>query len=193
MSKRPLELPETVINPSPTHKRQRSSPMSQAAQPIIATNPYNSMVGQTLPPLAYQIPSPSYPRQALFVYGNDPSMHMVYPPSSHGGTVSAAPAAANPYFYPQHLQPQYFASYYLPEDLPVRRRSRAKHSLSWTAQEDKLLMELKDVHKLGWREILNHFKDRTANACQFRWRRIVSGITPNESPVKRHSINYLLD
>lgn len=196
-----METSETVSNPSPTYKRRRSSSMAQAIQPIPPSMPYGITMGPTISPQPYpyqlQPPPPmsydAYSRQSLFVYGSSSSMQPVFSHSSHVEHASAAGAASTPYYYHQHLQPQYIATYYQTEERPVRRKSKSKQSLSWTPQEDKLLLELKDVHKLGWREILNHFKDRTANACQFRWRRIVSGITPNTSPAKRHSINYLLN
>lgn len=201
MRKRSLETPETVSNPSPNHKRRRSSPMAQAIRPFPPSMPYGINMGPALPPhpqsYQFQPPAPlsydAHSRQSLFVYGANSSMQPMFPQPSHVEHASAAAAASTPYYYPQHLQPQYIATYYQTDERPIRRKSKSKQSISWTPQEDKLLLELKDVHKLGWREILNHFKDRTANACQFRWRRIVSGITPNTSPAKRHSINYLLN
>ncbi|CAH6722401.1 hypothetical protein CLIB1444_09S02762 [[Candida] jaroonii] len=53
---------------------------------------------------------------------------------------------------------------------------KSKSSTTWTQKEDKLLRELKEHQKLGWREISTFFNDRTPNACQFRWRRIISSI-----------------
>ncbi|PVH15914.1 uncharacterized protein CXQ87_003771 [Candidozyma duobushaemuli] len=50
---------------------------------------------------------------------------------------------------------------------------------SWDAQDDLLLMHLKDTQKLGWKEIASHFNNRTPNACQFRWRRLKSGNLKN--------------
>lgn len=50
---------------------------------------------------------------------------------------------------------------------------------SWDAQDDILLMHLKDQQKLGWKEIASHFTNRTPNACQFRWRRLKSGNLKN--------------
>lgn len=50
---------------------------------------------------------------------------------------------------------------------------------SWDAQDDILLMQLKDQQKLGWKEIASHFTNRTPNACQFRWRRLKSGNLKN--------------
>lgn len=50
---------------------------------------------------------------------------------------------------------------------------------SWDAQDDLLLMHLKDTQKLGWKEIASHFNNRTPNACQFRWRRLKLGNLKN--------------
>lgn len=50
---------------------------------------------------------------------------------------------------------------------------------SWDAEDDILLMHLKDQQKLGWKEIASHFNNRTPNACQFRWRRLKSGNLKN--------------
>lgn len=50
---------------------------------------------------------------------------------------------------------------------------------SWDAQDDILLMHLKDQQKLGWKEIASHFTNRTPNACQFRWRRLKLGNLKN--------------
>lgn len=50
---------------------------------------------------------------------------------------------------------------------------------SWDAEDDILLMHLKDQQKLGWKEIASHFQNRTPNACQFRWRRLKSGNLKN--------------
>ncbi|CAK9437564.1 uncharacterized protein LODBEIA_P19420 [Lodderomyces beijingensis] len=57
-------------------------------------------------------------------------------------------------------------------------RKKPKQSTNWTSAEDKLLLELKEVRKLGWREISTFFHDRTPNACQFRWRRMISAVSP---------------
>lgn len=51
----------------------------------------------------------------------------------------------------------------------------AKNPSSWDPQDDLLLRHLKEIKKLGWKEISHYFKNRTPNACQFRWRRLKSG------------------
>ncbi|KAL7663583.1 Myb-like domain-containing protein [[Candida] zeylanoides] len=55
----------------------------------------------------------------------------------------------------------------------------ARTPTSWDAEDDVLLMHLKDSQKLGWKEIASHFTNRTPNACQFRWRRLKSGNLKN--------------
>lgn len=46
---------------------------------------------------------------------------------------------------------------------------------SWEPQDDVLLRHLKEVKRLGWKDIAQYFTNRTPNACQFRWRRLKSG------------------
>lgn len=58
-------------------------------------------------------------------------------------------------------------------------KSFSRTPTSWDAQDDILLMHLKDNQKLGWKEIALHFQNRTPNACQFRWRRLKSGNLKN--------------
>lgn len=53
--------------------------------------------------------------------------------------------------------------------------SSTKNPSSWDPQDDILLRHLKDIKKLGWKDISQYFNNRTPNACQFRWRRLKSG------------------
>lgn len=53
--------------------------------------------------------------------------------------------------------------------------SSAKNPSSWDPQDDILLRHLKEIRKLGWKDISQYFNNRTPNACQFRWRRLKSG------------------
>lgn len=46
---------------------------------------------------------------------------------------------------------------------------------SWDDDDDLLLIKLKEVDHLGWKQIAKYFDNRTSNACQFRWRRLKSG------------------
>ena len=59
--KRSLETPETVSNPSPNHKRRRSSPMAQAIRPFPPSMPYGINMGPALPPhpQSYQFQPPA--------------------------------------------------------------------------------------------------------------------------------------
>ncbi|KAL6940371.1 hypothetical protein ACO0QE_004270 [Hanseniaspora vineae] len=52
---------------------------------------------------------------------------------------------------------------------------------SWDPQDDILLRHLKEIKKLGWKDIAQYFKNRTPNACQFRWRRLKSGALKHKS------------
>ncbi|GBL49730.1 hypothetical_protein [Candidozyma auris] len=62
---------------------------------------------------------------------------------------------------------------------PSSAKNFSRTPTSWDAQDDLLLMHLKDTQKLGWKEIASHFTNRTPNACQFRWRRLKSGNLKN--------------
>lgn len=54
-------------------------------------------------------------------------------------------------------------------------QSSVRNASSWDPQDDMLLRHLKEVKRLGWKEIAQYFQNRTPNACQFRWRRLKSG------------------
>lgn len=53
---------------------------------------------------------------------------------------------------------------------------------SWDPHDDQMLRHLKEDQKLGWKEIAAHFPYRTTNACQFRWRRLMSGNLKSAQP-----------
>ena len=55
--------------------------------------------------------------------------------------------------------------------------SGRRSSSAWPPEDDRLLRKLKEEKKLGWREIASYFPNRTLNACQFRWRRLVIGVS----------------
>lgn len=57
----------------------------------------------------------------------------------------------------------------------VSESKTSKNPSSWDPQDDILLRHLKEVKKLGWKDISQYFTNRTPNACQFRWRRLKSG------------------
>lgn len=63
--------------------------------------------------------------------------------------------------------------------LDKKKRIQNKTPTSWEEEDDLLLLHLKDIDKLGWKEISTHFNNRTSNACQFRWRRLKSGNLKN--------------
>lgn len=117
-----------------------------------------------------------------------------YPPPPHGNTY---------YTTPQMYPVPYDVPYDCPQQLPtvhnhistvVPSRRKPKQSITWSPKEDKLLRRLKEVEKLGWREISTFFHGRTPNACQFRWRRLVcfENSISNKSKTY-HSIDFLLN
>lgn len=120
-------------------------------------------------PVYYQVPqSQPIPGQQL------PPIQ--YPPTYYN-QIPQAQAQVQPRVAPQ------------PTSLPIYyynniNEKKGKLSTTWTAKEDKLLRELKEQQKLGWRDISTFFNDRTPNACQFRWRRIISSITKTQDPKK---------
>lgn len=57
----------------------------------------------------------------------------------------------------------------------ISNNTHNKHPSSWEPIDDLLLRHLKEIKKMGWKEISQYFENRTPNACQFRWRRLKSG------------------
>ena len=58
---------------------------------------------------------------------------------------------------------------------PNKNKNLTKNPSSWDPMDDLLLRHLKEIQKMGWKEISQYFDNRTPNACQFRWRRLKSG------------------
>ncbi|GMM27463.1 hypothetical protein DAMA08_001790 [Martiniozyma asiatica (nom. inval.)] len=54
----------------------------------------------------------------------------------------------------------------------VSSLKRQRTSQPWSKEESKLLMKLRETN-LTWKEIASQFKNRTCNACQFRWKRLL--------------------
>lgn len=61
------------------------------------------------------------------------------------------------------------------KDVVKATSSKNKNPSSWEPIDDILLRHLKEIKKMGWKEISQYFENRTPNACQFRWRRLKSG------------------
>lgn len=157
-----------------------------------------------IPPSMHQSPHIYMPQQ---VSSQSASAQFAQYPGPGGlgpGGNPQTPGSSNPvagpggyYVQPRtqyyYSQPQYQGMTYsnnmmLPVH-PFRPRKKSKHSTIWTSSEDRLLRELKEVQKLGWREMSSYFKDRTPNACQFRWRRLVSGVTQTSPKLKEFGVN----
>lgn len=91
-----------------------------------------------------------------------------------------------PQVYYQPYAPQQYYTYVQPQgesSLPSNKPRKTKHFSTWTPAEDKLLRELKEEQKMGWKQILTYLNDRTPNACQFRWRRVVGSINVSNTSV----------
>lgn len=117
------------------------------------------------------------------------------------------PPIQQPQVYYQPYPPQHYYTYIQPQGehaLPPNKRRKTKHFSTWTPAEDKLLRELKEEQKMGWKQILTYLNDRTPNACQFRWRRVVGSInvsntsvatlppsSPAEPSSRSHSITHI--
>ena len=194
----PMQIPQQQSTPS-SSSTSSSQPIQTPPQPIptYSTNQY----------VYYQQPQPQ-PQQAQQF---PPGQYVYYQQQQQPPSAAPAQQQQqyiiqqqqqqqqqqtnNPYYqqirYQQHQQLQQvnqtLHTAYHPHLLPphiitsqnIRRKS--KQSTTWSPKEDKLLRELKEVQKLGWREISTFFHDRTPNACQFRWRRIISSVTGNTS------------
>lgn len=96
------------------------------------------------------------------------------------------PPIQQPQVYYQPYPPQQYYTYVQPQgetSSPSNKRRKTKHFSTWTPAEDKLLRELKEEQKMGWKQILTYLNDRTPNACQFRWRRVVGSINVSNTSV----------
>lgn len=115
-------------------------------------------------------------------------------PSSSSSRLSILNTHPHPHLHPHHLKNSALASASVTkttvdtratmESFPSSLHAGAsekpsvtssKNPSSWDPQDDILLRHLKEVKKLGWKDISQYFNNRTPNACQFRWRRLKSG------------------
>lgn len=69
----------------------------------------------------------------------------------------------------------------------------SKNPSSWDPQDDILLRHLKEVRKMGWKDISQYFQNRTPNACQFRWRRLKSGNLKSNKTATLNINEYAID
>lgn len=171
--------------------------------PGLTTPPQPAPITPQLAPGVPQAPSlappmmmnPHYPMAGAPLVPYYPSQYVYYPPAP-----VAPPMMAPGSQYRGPQVPYYYG--YSAGLIPPRRK--LKQLTTWLPKEDKLLRELKEVQKLGWREILTFFQGRTPNACQFRWRRLINGnsgtaVTPGQlrdlvgKKSTLLSINFLLN
>lgn len=215
----------TNINRQHQQQLQQTPPMSAPSQ--ILPHQTQILAGgmQQHPPnygLSLSPPVFYYNQQQIPPYSQIPILHnqnLHNPPlqSLPNPLIQNMPNSLQPQYgyyppqFPGHetMQPlgppvgPYYSMMYNPMSSILQQRRKSKQSTTWSPKEDKLLRELKEVQKLGWREISTFFQDRTPNACQFRWRRIINGTltTPASSTTafengkkkSHHSINFLLN
>ncbi|EAZ64009.2 hypothetical protein PICST_28806 [Scheffersomyces stipitis CBS 6054] len=159
--------------------------LHHAISPIVNENNYplqmQAMPHQSQLPLQQQQPYPFsyYPQVTHQAPVQQPyGSHYVYYQQPPQGYITGAPHSTG--------QLPVYMSGIIPGEMMLSARRKSKQSTTWSPKEDRLLRELKEVQKLGWREISAFFQDRTPNACQFRWRRIISGASA-VPPVQRKS------
>ncbi|RLV91562.1 Transcriptional regulatory protein DOT6 [Spathaspora sp. JA1] len=174
------------------------SSSSTASDYSLNSHSYSSSVS-SLPPLSIVPPPPipfhssqpmNRPNSVAQSFPYYSQSVQQYPNAMSTGMTSFVPIQDNNF---QSNQPVYIGSGYdyRPQlssginkhnSLQSRIKSKAtvkrktKHLTTWTQSEDELLRGLKEVQKLGWREISTFFHERTPNACEFRWRRIIRSI-----------------
>ncbi|KAH3666208.1 hypothetical protein OGAPHI_004397 [Ogataea philodendri] len=171
---------QTDLSPSsspPTQPLQLALPRISTAharspsQSSIST-PSQYMLSPQLPPprqYTYSQQHPySMPHPYMGAYRHDPFDHVDY--LAHSPTYPLPPPSASAP-YPVSQPPMI-----IPTPPQSSTRYDSKSSTAWTPEDDKLLRMLKEEKNYGWREIASYFPNRTLNACQFRWRRLVVGV-----------------
>lgn len=210
----PQQIPPQQQMPISHHQ------IPQAQQPPIAyVNPHKPQES----PLVYLAVPENY---RYVAYNTTPLQRQSCPPNVPASLSQSSPPAQPWVAVPvttygtQYIEPQYYhlgstpsyvyhtAQYIYNQQSAIGQPRKQTKQTTWTPEEDKLLRQLKGVQKLGWREISAFFYDRTPNACQFRWRRIISGIASTKShgpksiatrslgqisKKSHHSINFLLN
>lgn len=210
---------DTRLSSSSIPSIQLSTNSSIASTSSSSSNYYQQPpVGNTnSPPMHSQIQYQALPPQAQQL----PQRQQYYVPPQYAPQQFAQPGYQ---LHQAHQQPPHYVTYYqsvygtgeqaiagspsLNTSYYGYERRKSKQSSTWTPKEDKLLRELKEVQKLGWRDISSFFHDRTPNACQFRWRRIISGTNGGSisgaageletgkgkyAKKSHHSISYILN
>ncbi|KAI5949806.1 hypothetical protein KGF57_004629 [Candida theae] len=166
------------------HSPQHQSNQSFQSASILEGGPYRP----SLIPLQ-QMPGAYIPNQELYLFNQQhhPPPHHSLPQQQYTPMNMASyyqyPAPSSSQMVQPPQQMYYNVLPYSVTDPPYANMHgmprKSKQSSTWSADEDKVLRELKEVQKLGWREISSFFQDRTPNACQFRWRRIISNLDAN--------------
>ncbi|KAK9461352.1 uncharacterized protein V1516DRAFT_675727 [Lipomyces oligophaga] len=165
-------------------QQQQSPQQHQQQSPIQQNHPYPQSVN-VLPPPSHHLPqSLQQPQSQL----PQPPSHISPPPLSQPASpITVTPSSAKR--RPTRTRTSStgstgsvasstsISSASAPDvDALGRKKPKTpRNPSSWDPHDDLILRHLKERQKLGWKDIANHFPGRTPNACQFRWRRLMSG------------------
>ncbi|KAG7939511.1 hypothetical protein KL934_000445 [Ogataea polymorpha] len=174
---RPDLTPSPPQLPPPRVSLPRISAPSTSPDQSTLPPPSPYLISSPYPPPRQHGASPQHPY---------PISQPQYISAYHQEPVDYRPPAGPNYYIPPAPNTQPYAIGHphmvLPPPGHVSSRYVSKSSSAWSPEDDKLLRMLKEEKNYGWREIASYFPNRTINACQFRWRRLVVGVAG-----KKHS------
>lgn len=165
---------EHPINNDPFHSISNDTAIPNILQDtqVIPTNFSNTMINNTNNSTSFPVALPQDPVQ--IPYQNSNTDYFEYPLKA---PYSQTHPKAN--FTPQHLQQTKLytnPTFQPPGTLNISHKQTthelSKSSVPWTYKESKQLMRLREKG-LTWKQISQSFKNRTLNACQFKWKRIM--------------------
>lgn len=168
----PIETPQNYT----LHQQQVPYPIQHPHPAQIQQHhPHSQQIPQEVP---VSQPMPYYPQNMMPIpHRHHPQQHPgvpITPSHSPINYVSSQQMAIPVYNYQQPRHGIAMGSVMPHNKYKISKGSPARQSNAWSSNDDELLKHLKEVKNLGWREISMYFENRTANGCQFRWRRIVA-------------------
>lgn len=166
---------------APEGSVQQQHIVARQPQHIMAGAPHTASMMPPQPLLGTAVPAPVVRHH----YGNPMMAH------SSSCIASSAPIAIPHQQHTVNGADRHQHHHASTSTSPMSRNSeRRKTPSSWDPHDDMILRHLKEQLKLGWKEISSHFPNRTTNACQFRWRRLMSGTLRNKPSLE--SINNVV-
>ncbi|ODV61792.1 SANT/Myb-like DNA-binding domain-containing protein ASCRUDRAFT_7276 [Ascoidea rubescens DSM 1968] len=180
-------LQQVPINQNSQSQQQTPQQVSQQVQPQHQQPPQMHQMQQIpqvqqmqqiqsiqqVQPQQIQLPQPNYPYQAQQFQQMPTPPFMTNSPSYL--YTGPAPAPLAPQIYPLDQYQRVVTPLSSLNQSKGNLKLIPKQASAWSHADDKLLRYLKEEKKLGWRAVATYFPRRTPNACQFRWRRLVSG------------------